>query len=421
MRIQDSGPRLVTNASSLLAATVATSGLGLVYWVVAARLYDPEQLGVGSALISGASLLAGFAQLSLGLLFVRYLPTAGAHAGKVVARSLALASSLALVLAIGYLLMGGGSQFIPNAWTAALFIVAVPVLAVFALQDFALLALGAAPLVAYQNGAFSLVKLLLLPVLIGLSISGIFLSWVVTATLAVVVILFMIFARLVQGLPRDMAKPLPSGREIVHELWVQYLSQTTGYLTTFALPLVVVARLGTEQAGYFALPWMIGNTFVLLNHNALAALQVHSTSGHRITPSELRRTGVLLGLISGLGAVVCAVLAPWVLQFAAPGYGGADPVQLLRLMCLAAPFQAVWLLLGTTLWIAQRMAFLIAIQSAYVCVLLGVSWCLAPQVGIASVGWGFLIAGAAGAMLGAPTLVSMLRKIVVKPSTLPTS
>ena len=56
---------LFRNGYALLASSAATSALGLFYWVLAARYYSTETVGLGSALLSAMMLLSGIAQLSL--------------------------------------------------------------------------------------------------------------------------------------------------------------------------------------------------------------------------------------------------------------------------------------------------------------------------------------------------------------------
>ena len=63
--------------------------------------------------------------------------------------------------------------------TRALFVVAVPILAIFALQDSVLTALRLAPWVPVENVSFAVSKLALLPVLaLLLGGGGIVLAWV---------------------------------------------------------------------------------------------------------------------------------------------------------------------------------------------------------------------------------------------------
>src|SRR4030095_8490824 len=66
---------LVRNGYSLIASTGMKSILGLVYWVLAARLYTVAEIGLNSALISTMMALGAIAQLNLGSVLTRFLPS----------------------------------------------------------------------------------------------------------------------------------------------------------------------------------------------------------------------------------------------------------------------------------------------------------------------------------------------------------
>lgn len=68
---------LYANSVYLMANSAVTAALGFVFWVLVARFYPAEALGLGSALISAAALLAFVASLGLGTGLIRYLPGAG--------------------------------------------------------------------------------------------------------------------------------------------------------------------------------------------------------------------------------------------------------------------------------------------------------------------------------------------------------
>src|SRR5450759_3911599 len=65
---------LLTSASSLVGTTIVTSGLGFVYWWVAARLFAPAVIGLSSAAISVMTLLGTGCILGLGTLLIGELP-----------------------------------------------------------------------------------------------------------------------------------------------------------------------------------------------------------------------------------------------------------------------------------------------------------------------------------------------------------
>ena len=95
--------RLYTNSISLMANSVASSALGFVFWVLAARLYPVEAVGLGSAVLSAASLLTFIATLGLGAGLIRYLPGARSNATALINACFTISSLAALVAALIFL------------------------------------------------------------------------------------------------------------------------------------------------------------------------------------------------------------------------------------------------------------------------------------------------------------------------------
>ena len=51
-----------------------SSGVGLLYWVIAARLFDPTTVGLNSAAISAMTLIGSAAHLNMGNAMLRFVP-----------------------------------------------------------------------------------------------------------------------------------------------------------------------------------------------------------------------------------------------------------------------------------------------------------------------------------------------------------
>ena len=90
---------LYRNGYALLMSTTITSGLGLIFWWLAAHTYSTEALGTNSAAIAAMSLLAGLSQLNLQGTLVRYIPQLGTKTTRFVI--LAYMSTLVLAAILG--------------------------------------------------------------------------------------------------------------------------------------------------------------------------------------------------------------------------------------------------------------------------------------------------------------------------------
>jgi len=66
---------LVRSAASLVSTSVVTSGLGFLFWSVAARLYSAAEVGESATAIAAMSLIAPFTLLGFGTALIFRLPT----------------------------------------------------------------------------------------------------------------------------------------------------------------------------------------------------------------------------------------------------------------------------------------------------------------------------------------------------------
>ncbi len=146
MRLPRGRKSLTVNAASLMTATVATNALGLVFWVVAARLKSPVIVGRAAAAVAALTLLATISQLNLTNIFIRLLPTAGRLCAILIRRAYLTVVGVALVISAVFVLSGPGARVVTGGWEPrVLFALGVAVLAIFALQDSVLTGLRLAP------------------------------------------------------------------------------------------------------------------------------------------------------------------------------------------------------------------------------------------------------------------------------------
>ncbi|HET8680932.1 MAG TPA: hypothetical protein VFM54_03505, partial [Micromonosporaceae bacterium] len=158
---------LYTNVYALTLNTVVSSVLGIGYWVLAARLYSPQELGTGAAIISTMTLLSMLSQLNLNSALARFLPAAGRRGGALIGYAYAASCGMALLLGAGFLVLAPGvadrvGLGSAGPLLAAGFVVAVAAWGVFTLQDSVLTALRGAVWVPVENAAFGVAKVVLL-------------------------------------------------------------------------------------------------------------------------------------------------------------------------------------------------------------------------------------------------------------------
>lgn len=111
---------LAMNSGALAIGTVATAGLGFVYWWLAARTFPPEAIGNASALLSVIGLIGLLGEAGLGTLLigeiVRHPNKTPALVGAAASIGGALAIGLALSFVFGARLLGSANLI--DGWLA---------------------------------------------------------------------------------------------------------------------------------------------------------------------------------------------------------------------------------------------------------------------------------------------------------------
>jgi O-antigen/teichoic acid export membrane protein len=409
MRLLRERRSLTFNAVSLMTATVATNALGLVFWTAAARLGSPGIVGHAAAAVAALTLLATISQLNLTNVFVRLLPRAGRLGRRLIARGYLAVVTLSLAVGAVYVFSGLGDGVVRGGIaTQVAFVAAVPVLAVFALQDSVLTAVRRAPWVAAENISFATGKLALLPALVLLPIGGgIVISWVVPAAVAVIVISTMLFCRVLPGLEHTEGT-LPPRRRLMSFVAGEYVTAVWATAATQLMPLIVVWRLGPAQVAYFTLPWLISMGITMLLWNVASAFVVELAGDHERSGELLQRTLLLWAGVVSAAVVVCVFAAGPLLSVAGASYA-AHGTELLRLIGCSAPFTALVALYCMLMWIDQRVWLLAAFQAASGVALLAATLVLLPHLGLVAVGWANLGVQGLAAIATAPLTARRMR------------
>jgi O-antigen/teichoic acid export membrane protein len=389
-RAREASGRLELGAFALMLTTLTTSGLGIVFWAVAAHLYTPADLGRASAALSSATLLAALAQLNLGNFYARFLPVVTVGRRRMVVLGYAAVALLGAALATVFVAAGLADAVLRSPLDRLALPPAVAVLALFTVQDAVLLGLRAARWVPVENAVFSLLKLVLVALLAGsMPQRGITFAWVAPAAVAVGVITWLLMSR---GLRADPAAPsvrLPAPRALGALLAAEYVTGAVAVAVPQTLPLLVVMFLGAKSNAYFALPWLLSSTLGLLVWNVAGPLLVEASADRSAVPALMRRAVRLALLIGGVGALAEIVVAPYLLQVLGGAYA-QEGTLLLRLTALAAPLTAVNMAWAMLTRITGRMRRLVLVELCAGAATLGLTALLLPSLGITGAGVAYL-------------------------------
>jgi aminoglycoside phosphotransferase (APT) family kinase protein/O-antigen/teichoic acid export membrane protein len=375
-----------------------TALLGVPYWLLAARNYSASSVGRNAAAISAMMFLAGVAQLNLMSALLRFIPVFGRRSGRLVAWSYLVAVTIAAAISVVFLL--GIERWAPalgflssSPGFAVWFVAATMAWCVFNLQDSVLTALRSAVLVPVENFAMSLAKIGLLVALAGSSPRyGMFASWTAAVVVSLVPVNLVIFRRLLPRHERDAPAHLrpPTRREFVRYVSADSLAATFWLAATMLMPVIVIAQVGAEANGYFALAWTIALPLYVISASTGASLVVAAAADESRLPAYARKAML---------QTACLVVPPAALLAVAPGlvlgvFGHAyadHGSTTLRLLAISAIPNVVTALYISGLRVRRRMLTVLAVLGGLCGTVIALSLVLVARQGIAGVGLGWLI------------------------------
>lgn len=416
-----SGARVLANGRALgidivavMTSSAATGILGFAFWTAAARGYDTAEVGRASAIISSATLIAILANLSLGSLYERFLPLAGASTQRLVRSGTSIVMCIALLFGVAFLFFGPREALFPAVLELTLFPVAVVILAVYALQDQVLIGLSRARTIAIKNIGQSAAKLIavvaLIPVATGAAIVW---SWVLPAAFITATIGFLVIRR--ESRRRTGAPALPARRELFHFFASSYAINAVDVTVPLLVPLIVVAQLGTEMNAYFSMCWLVVNTLgVLVGATAAPFIAAASTPGADLR-SCTKRFVLLCGGAATAGCVALLAAAPLLLGILGPGYAENGTV-LIRLMALTLPAVGLMTIFTALARLQRRLRLAVASQIVLGIVVVTGTILTTPRWGIDGIGYTYLAAEAICTLILVGPTIALFRRAVATPT-----
>ena len=386
---------LVRNAYALVGATLVTSGLGVVFWIIAARTYTTADVGTDAALISAMVFLSGLAQLNLASGFNRFVPNAGTATRRLVLLGYATSVTLAAVAATVFVVGVGVwaprlSVLSHDHGRAAWFVLATIIWTLFVLQDSVLTGLGAAPWVLVENTVYGLVKLF---ALVGAALllphAGVFIAWTAPLILLVVPINRLLFLRLIPSRVEQPGEEI-GVRAVASYLSVDFVASALSSATIGLMPLLVLSTIGAKASAYVYLAWTIAYTVHFLSENVgMALITEGSRDPDHLLEHARRALTHSLRIVVPLAAGI-ALGAPLVLRAFGAEYA-AHASHVLQLLTIAAIPDAVIITYLSVARVRRRMTAIFTIRTVQSVVILVLAVVLLRTIGLNGVGVAWLV------------------------------
>jgi O-antigen/teichoic acid export membrane protein len=376
---------LYRNSFFMAFSSVFNAGCGFFFWMIAARLYTVEQVGLATALISSLGLVLLFSRLGFDSSIIRFFSSE--EKGKIISTSLIITTAACILAGIIFILLADllspSMIFMREPGYALAFLLIGAVNSVAAVTGKAFIADRKADHYFYQN----LFMALRIPALVPLAFLGVF---GIFGSVGLAYLVASIFG--LAALQRSNADIRPDvdlnfiRRSFRFSSW-NYVSSILSVAPTLIIPIMVLNMLGEAEAAKYYIAFAIGNLVLIIPSSLGTSLFVEGSHGEGLRKGVLRAGGASLLLLVP-AVLVLFLFGDRLLGMLKGEY--VDAFDLLRIIDLSSfpvavyslfiPIQNVRLRVESTVWLNAMRCML----------LLGLSYMLVQRYGILGAGYAWM-------------------------------
>ncbi len=392
---------LYVNSLFNMAGTFVLGGLGFVFWIVVARLYNTDQVGIATTLISIVTLLSSLTILGLGSGLIRHLPNSARkneliNSSFIIVMLVTIAASMLFLL--GLPVFSHKLLFIrSNILYATLFIVFVIIGSWNTLLENTFMAFKSAGNILLKDLLIGMLKLVLPFALLVFGAFGIFASASVALAVGVLTGLVILIFKL--KVRPSFSVDLSLTRAILKYSFANYLTTFAMNMPSLVLPVIILNTLSAKYAAYYYVAAMIQANLQVIPSAATQALLTEGSYNETelLKPVKKAIRIIVVLLVPAIAIIVLGGTV--VLQFFGKNYA-IESIQFLRLFSISTLFTAVLFIANAILNVKQRIKTLVLLNITASALTLGLSYAFISG-GLDGVGWGWTLGQAiAGAVAG---------------------
>lgn len=370
----------------LVLSSVFNAGCGFFFWMIAARYYSVEAVGLATALVSSLGLVVLFSRLGFDFSIIRFFPSG--DKAKIFSTTLIITSAATVLVAAAYILLidflSPSLAFLKEPSNALGFLLIGAVNSVANITGNAFIADRKANQYFLQN-IFMALRIPLLVPLVFLGTFGIFGSLGLSFLIASFFGLMIPRRNLIVKKQKIDADFIRSSFRF--SAW-NYSSNILSMAPTLMLPIMILNMLGEAEAAKYYIASAIGNIVMIIPNSLGTSLFVEGSHGVGLKKSILSAIG---------GSLVLLVPAVLALFFFGDRLLGLlreeylDAFNLLRVLALSSFFVTFYSLFIPIQNVRMKVESIAKLNTIRCLLLLGLCYMLIPQYGILGVGYGWII------------------------------
>lgn len=394
------GDSLYKNSIYLMVSSGIMAVFGFVFWLICARLYTAEDIGLATTIISVMGLIASISVLGLNSGLIRYLPKSKDKNNKI-NTCFTLVALAAVIVSCVFLL--GLNTFSPrlmfikhNILLSFAFIFFIVVYSMSSIIESIFVAFRSTKFILLKNTIFSVVKVALAFAFIWLGAFGIYSAYM-SALLVGLGVVFLILIYKFKYKPRFVFYD-----KVITKIgkfsFVLYFAGFIGGLSTSLMPLIITNILHPETTAYYFIAMQIISLLFVISSATTSSLFAEGSHNQKSLKKNVFKSIWIISLLLIPAILLTFLFGNFILSVFGEEYS-IQGLNFLKIMTLSAILVAVNSIFGSVFKVKKRIGGIIITSVISMVIILGLSLLLIRQYELMGVAYAYIIGQAVSTLL----------------------
>jgi len=384
---------LYRNSIYLMMSMLVMAFFGFFFWMMNARIFTAEQVGLATTIISISTLIVSFSGLGLGNGIIRYLPNSKVP-NKKINTCFTLITVVTIIASSIFLLSVNEISprliFIKeNVILSFIFIIFMIFSSWNSLIESVFIAYRSTKYILLKNSVFSVLKLVFPFLLVSLGAYGIFSSWMIALSIGFIVV-FIILAYKFSYKPKFVFHDSII-RKIGRYSFGNYVAGFIGSLPTLLLPLIITNSLHPEITAYYYMAMMIANLLFMVPNATSSSLFAEGSHNQKELKKHVKRSVKLISLFIIPAIIIIIFFGKYLLLLFGKAYSD-EGFQFLNLLAISGVFVSINTVFTSVFKVQKKIKETVYRSLLGTLMILSLSFLFIHiGLGLIGIGWAWLI------------------------------
>lgn len=377
---------LYKNTFFILSTRVVTVIVGFFFWMVAARLFSVEDVGLAVALISSATIINLFSTLGFEYSMMRFFTSYDLN--KMVNTSIIIITFSSVIVGILYVISiilfpSNEIAILKSPVYVLIFLGFGLVSSLGLISGYVFIAMRKAEYYLVQN-IFQSTRILFLIPLVFLGSFGILSSTLIAYVVALIFVLYAL-GKLIKFEFRVDRDYLSKSFKFSSGNYVANLFSEVPFQL---LPLLVLSVLGSAASAQYYVAYTIGSFLSQVTYTLSTTLFVEGSHGESMKKNVVKSVGIIYALLIP-GFLLIHFSGGYLLSIYGPEYVGVGPVlSMIALSCLILPVYAIFITIEKVRMGVKRV---VKLNALFFALFLVIPYLLMLNFGMIGLGYSFVV------------------------------